>query len=157
MSSRLTRSRTDRALGGVCGGLGAYLKIDPLLVRIFFVLLALGDGIGLAVYLLLWILVPPEGSTATGPDQTIRTGAGEIASKAEEIGQEVRQAVSGQPGRAGAAIGIGLIILGAVFFLRTLDLPWLRGLDGDIFWPLLLIAAGVALLVRRAKGSRDGS
>jgi hypothetical protein len=104
------------------------------------------------VYLLLWILVPPEGSAAVGTDQTIRVGASEIAGRAGEIGQEVRQAVSGQPGRAGAAIGIGLILLGAVFVLRMLDLPWLRGLDWDVLWPLLLIAAGVALLLRRAKG-----
>jgi phage shock protein PspC (stress-responsive transcriptional regulator) len=153
LNGRLTRSRTDRVLGGVCGGLGAYFKIDPLLVRIFFILLALGNGIGVAIYLLLWILVPPEGSTAVSTDQTIRTGASEIAGRAEEIGEGVRQVVSGPPGRAGAAIGIGLIVLGGVFFLRMLDLPWLRGLDWDVLWPLLLIAAGVALLWRRAKGS----
>lgn len=153
MSGRLTRSRTDRVLGGVCGGLGAYLSIDPLLVRIFFVLLVLGNGVGLLLYILLWILVPAEGSTATGADQTLREGAAEIAGRAEEIGEGVRQAVSGQPGRAGAMIGIGLILLGSVFFLQMLDLPWLNWIDWDVLWPLLLVAAGLALLWRRSKGS----
>lgn len=57
---RLYRSRTERMLGGVCGGLGVYFTIDPTLIRVLFVVLALGSGAGLIAYLLLLIIVPIE-------------------------------------------------------------------------------------------------
>ena len=54
--ARLLRSETDKMLGGVCGGLADYLNIDPVLVRLAFVVLFLASGLGLVVYLLLWAL-----------------------------------------------------------------------------------------------------
>lgn len=55
---KLVRSQDDRMLFGVCGGLAEYLNIDPVLVRLFFVLLALSTGWGFIVYILLAILMP---------------------------------------------------------------------------------------------------
>lgn len=60
MERRLYRSRTDSMLAGVCGGLGAYLNIDPTLVRLGFVLLALTGGHGVLLYLIMCVVVPPE-------------------------------------------------------------------------------------------------
>ncbi len=60
MSRRLYRSRTERMVGGVCGGLAEYLNMDPTIVRLVFVLLALLGGHGLLLYLILWLVVPPE-------------------------------------------------------------------------------------------------
>jgi phage shock protein C len=57
---RLYRSRTDRKLAGVCGGLAQYSNIDVTLLRVLFVVLALLGGPGLVIYLLMWILVPQE-------------------------------------------------------------------------------------------------
>lgn len=54
------RSRTDRWIGGVCGGLSAVTDIPAWSWRILFVLLALLHGLGIAVYVLLWIFVPLE-------------------------------------------------------------------------------------------------
>jgi phage shock protein C len=61
---RLYRSRTDRKLAGVCGGLAQYSNIDATLIRVLFVVLALLGGPGLVIYLLMWILVPevPQGT-----------------------------------------------------------------------------------------------
>ncbi len=55
---RFYRSATDRIIGGVCGGIGRYLNIDPLIVRIVFAVLFFGYGSGLLLYLLIWILAP---------------------------------------------------------------------------------------------------
>ena len=55
---QLVRSQEDRILFGVCGGLAEYLNIDPVLVRLFFVLFALSTGWGFIVYILLIILMP---------------------------------------------------------------------------------------------------
>ena len=57
---RLYRSENDKMLGGVCGGVAAYLKIDSSVVRIVFALLTLGLGTGVLVYLVLWVVLPPK-------------------------------------------------------------------------------------------------
>jgi len=57
---RLYRSENDKMLGGVCGGVAAYLRIDSSIVRIIFALLTLGFGTGILVYLVLWIVLPPK-------------------------------------------------------------------------------------------------
>jgi len=57
---RLYRSENDKMLGGVCGGVAAYLRIDSSIVRILFALLTLGFGTGILVYLVLWVVLPPK-------------------------------------------------------------------------------------------------
>src|SRR3954470_22247574 len=63
---QLRRSRTDKVLGGVSGGLAEYSGIDALLWRVGFVALTLAGGAGVIVYLLLWLLMP-AGPPAYGP------------------------------------------------------------------------------------------
>jgi phage shock protein C len=60
MSKKLIRSTDDRMIAGVCGGLADYFQIDPVLVRLAFVLLTIYGGAGPLVYLLLAILMPLE-------------------------------------------------------------------------------------------------
>jgi phage shock protein C len=60
---RLYRDPDDRMIGGVCGGLAAYLGLDPVIVRILFILFLI-FGIGFLVYLILWIVVPEARTTA---------------------------------------------------------------------------------------------
>lgn len=50
----LRRSRDDRVIGGVCGGLGRYLGVDPVLLRIAMVILAIAGGGGILIYLVAW-------------------------------------------------------------------------------------------------------
>ena len=57
---RLTRSRTDRKIAGVCGGLGEYFGIDPTLFRVGFVVFALCGGAGLLSYILMAIIIPNQ-------------------------------------------------------------------------------------------------
>src|SRR6266481_4804652 len=60
----LVRSRTDRKIAGVAGGLAAYLGVDPLWIRIAFVLISIPGGLGVLLYLLGWVLIPEEGEQA---------------------------------------------------------------------------------------------
>ncbi len=57
---RLYRSRTERMIGGVCGGLGEFLNIDVTLVRLLFVFGALFGGPGLVIYLVMLFVIPEE-------------------------------------------------------------------------------------------------
>jgi len=61
---RLYRDPDNRVLGGVCGGLGAYLDVDPVIIRIILVVLFFAFGVGLLVYLIMWIVVPEARTTA---------------------------------------------------------------------------------------------
>jgi phage shock protein PspC (stress-responsive transcriptional regulator) len=61
---RFYRDPENRIIGGVCGGIGAYLNIDPLIVRIALVILFLTFGVGLLIYIILWIVVPEAKTTA---------------------------------------------------------------------------------------------
>jgi phage shock protein C len=57
---KLWRSRYDKRIAGVCGGLGKYFQIDPFWVRILFVLFFLAGGAAFIVYIIIWLLVPLE-------------------------------------------------------------------------------------------------
>ena len=62
---RLRRSRNDRMLGGVCGGLGEFFGLNPLWFRLLFVILGIPGGLpGIVPYLILWIVVPRESEAA---------------------------------------------------------------------------------------------
>jgi phage shock protein PspC (stress-responsive transcriptional regulator) len=60
--ARIRRSRTDRKVAGVAGGLGRHLDIDPVILRVAFVVLTFFGGVGLLVYVALWLLLPEDGS-----------------------------------------------------------------------------------------------
>ncbi len=59
-SKKLYRSRKNKILGGVCGGLGEYFNIDPSLVRLLWVFVFLMGGSGLLIYIIFWIVLPEE-------------------------------------------------------------------------------------------------
>jgi phage shock protein C len=148
-------------VGGVCGGLAQYLGIDSTLVRLFFVLLALGPGIGVLLYIILWVVLPEEGRepgwqpTYGEPgeaDNQPHTGGDEFAARARAMGDDLRAAVRNPHPQAGLIIGGALVVLGAVYLLQNLNLPWLRWMDFDVLWPFLLILGGIVLLVRQWRG-----
>jgi phage shock protein PspC (stress-responsive transcriptional regulator) len=61
---RIYRDPDNRVLGGVCGGLGAYMGVDPIILRIIFIVAFFGFGIGFFIYLILWIIIPEAKTTA---------------------------------------------------------------------------------------------
>ena len=87
---RLVRSRNDRMIAGIAGGLAATLNIDPLLVRIVLLALAFMNGFGFMLYLALWLLVPNEDSAAVDAREQVRENVGEMESAAESLVQRVR-------------------------------------------------------------------
>ncbi len=116
----LRRSRTDRVIAGVCGGVGRYLGVDPVLIRVAFVVLAIAGGGGFLLYVLGWILIPEE-------------------KEGEQIGENTPPSAD----MARLVFGGALIAIGVILLLG-LSLPSI----GKYLWPLALIAIGVALIVR---------
>lgn len=87
---RISRSRNDRLIAGVAGGLAAYLNIDPLLVRLGFALLTLFNGIGALLYFVLWLLLPNEDSAAPDTRTQVKENIGEMQVTAEQLVDRVR-------------------------------------------------------------------
>ncbi|MGY1639917.1 PspC domain-containing protein [Geodermatophilus sp. SYSU D00703] len=85
---QLRRSGTDRMAGGVCGGLAEYSGVDPVLWRVGFVGLTLAGGAGVALYLLLWVLVPAGPATP-----------GEALSPIEQLVRRLHDAITGSRAR----------------------------------------------------------
>lgn len=83
-TNRLTRSRTDRVIAGVCGGLAQYFGVDPLIVRAIFVLLIFFPFPSVLPYLILWVIMPLEGSQAP-TQEVIRQNLNELKGQAERV------------------------------------------------------------------------
>lgn len=146
MNQRLFRSRTDRVIAGVCGGLGQYLGIDPVLVRVFFVLFSLAGGAGPVVYLVLWLVIPNE------EQYGLPSSESELGVRAGQMRDEFVDFARRPNPQAIKYFGAGLLVIGLVLFIEALHLPWLRWLDTDLLWPLLLVLGGGVLLYRALRG-----
>jgi phage shock protein PspC (stress-responsive transcriptional regulator) len=143
-------------IAGVCGGLGEYLVVDPVWIRLFLVLLLFASGLGFWAYLILWIIVPEEGRLAVPPGETVQANVQEMADRAREFGEGIQRGL--QSGRSSSEasptsgpiiVGVAFILLGAFLLLNQFNLfSWLRW---DILWPSLIVLAGVALLISRLR------
>jgi phage shock protein C len=70
MTKKLYRSKEDRWVGGICGGLCKYLNIDPIVIRLIAFILVLCAGDGLLVYIVAWIVIPEEPDSLTTTDES---------------------------------------------------------------------------------------
>jgi phage shock protein C len=125
----LVRSRKERVFAGVCGGLAAYLGLDPVLVRVLYVALTLLSwGMGILLYLIAWIIMPLEEESAV--ESVDRRAAGQR--------QELRKIA-----------GIFLVIVG-ILALFSLTFGWLHLFSNlRLAGPILLMLIGLALLLWR--------
>ncbi|MBI4267953.1 MAG: PspC domain-containing protein [Chloroflexi bacterium] len=155
MEKRLYRSRTDRMIWGVCGGLAKYFDIDPVLVRVIFILLIFAGGIGIIGYIILALVVPVESSQASEPKDVIRENVEEMKQTATSLGSEIRSSFvkeegtpakpEGTEARTRYAIGILLLVVGILFLLATLNIFW--WFNWRYLWPVVLIAVGLLVIV----------
>lgn len=90
MDNRLHKSRSNRVLAGVCGGLGEYFDVDPTFVRLAFVLLAIFHGLGILAYIVLWIVMPRETSLDMNPRDAMRENFHGMREEARSFGQQFR-------------------------------------------------------------------
>jgi len=141
--TKLYRSETDRVLGGVAGGLGEYFNIDPIILRVIFVLLGLNGG-GL-VYLILWLIIPPKSRLQEPSKQTLKSNADEIKMKAQALATDFRSETTKRSSQVW--LGAATIILGVVLLLGNFN--FFRFFNIRRFWPLTLIALGIALWAKK--------
>jgi phage shock protein C len=149
-TNKLYRSQTDKMLGGVCGGLAKYLRVDLTIVRLFFVVLTLLGGFGPLIYFIMWIIVPLEDHTYTDTHPE-RFDGEDIKERAGMVRDDFINAVKQPNQNTARFIGIALVLAGGFFLLRQLHVPWLNWLDSGVLWAGLILLAGIALLVRATR------
>jgi phage shock protein PspC (stress-responsive transcriptional regulator)/predicted membrane protein len=125
---RLLRSRDDRVLGGVCGGLARYFNVDPLIIRIAFVALIFVGGFAVAAYIAALLLVPEDDGTG--------------------------HPVPGKPGRVSTVVGAAVIVLGCVILL---DGHWGFGWFFGALVPTILVVTVLAIAGQRLLAGRGES
>lgn len=87
---RVVRSQENRMIAGVAGGIAVYLNVDPLLIRLAFIILLFLNGIGGLIYAILWFLLPSEHSTAPDPRSQVLENVEEVKSSIQQFIQWVR-------------------------------------------------------------------
>ena len=168
MRERLYRSRDDRMLFGVAGGMARFLDIDASIVRIVWALLAIAGGAGVLLYIVAAIVIP-EAPSGWAPSTATREqdGSGPAAAAAAPdspgspgggSGGSSGSATTGSPGpawgyragvdrreRGGGAVllGLVLVVLGGWFLLQR----FIPQIDADVLLPVVLLLLGGALVV----------
>jgi phage shock protein C len=123
----LHRNLNNRVVAGVCSGLADYFAIDPILVRLAFVVIAFAGGASILAYIVLWIVMPP--------------GEGYAATTTTDFGPAAQ---------GGIWVGGILVVVGLLFLVGNTGIFWWW--NWSFFWPLMLVALGVLILSRRVGG-----
>lgn len=132
MAKKIYRSRTNKIIGGVCGGFGEYFNVDPSVIRLFWLLASFAGGIGIIAYIVCLIIIPEGYNDTTYYDAD---------------GQEVFK-------NSSLFIGIGLIIVGAILLAKKVW-PWfsVKWFNFTKYWPVLLIIGGLYILFNQRKNN----
>ncbi len=129
MHKRLFRIRENKILGGVCTGIGEYFDIDPVLVRVAFIVFGLLHGLGILLYIILWIVVPEKNGTPNFK--------GKNASFDNENSEVKETKTNGR-----IIAGFFLIIIGLLFLSER----FFPGLGPQEILSLILIIIGTIIL-----------
>ena len=155
MEKRLFRTVKGKMIGGVCSGLAEYFNIDPVLIRLVFVILVLHSGIGVLAYIILWIVVPQRVETFTTDAASAGAAGGDIHIDPGDTNTFTApdSPATASSGRSSMIGGIALIVIGALFLLDN----FVPHFGFDDFWPLVLIAIGAGMLWNNAPHVRGNN
>lgn len=143
MEKKLYRSREKKVIAGIAGGLGNYLDIDPVIIRIIIVLITIFHGVGILVYIIMWIVIPEApfnlfyNEEINNPSES--SGENFTANDSSKMNESLN---SLQTSNSRIIIGVILIGLGIIFLFDKF-LPFF---DFELVFSVGLMALGVALI-----------
>jgi len=147
-NKRLYRSAKSKVFGGVAGGIAEYFDIDPIIIRLLFVIIAFAGGGGAIVYLILWIALPlepimPFNMNMGSGEPFSNDNQGEPSSADYNTGASNPFNIPVKPeNRNGLIGGIVLISLGLIFLANR----FIPNIDFGDLWPLVLVVLGGVLI-----------
>ncbi|KKW28463.1 MAG: hypothetical protein A3K06_00765 [Candidatus Doudnabacteria bacterium RIFCSPHIGHO2_01_52_17] len=147
-TKRVYRSTKDKIIAGVCGGLGEYFNVDPLIFRALFLLLIPAGGFGLLFYILLSILIPREPGAPGSPPlrENIQAAANDVSESIRKFAEDVKKDDSWFADKRNI-VGLLIVFIGFVFLVNMI-FPRTVFHWGAI-WPIFVIIAGIMILKKR--------
>ena len=151
-NKKIYRKTDDCIIAGVSGGMADYFEIDETLVRVIFVLLAIGGGSGILIYLILWLIIPKIGKKDKKIDweENVKEFAGDVSNKVKTVASEFKKEIKVEKinteKRQGSFLGLLLILWGGVLLVDKLVPMFIRW---DYVWPGMLIFLGGYLMMRK--------
>lgn len=150
MGKKLYRSRENKTISGVCGGIAEYFAIDPTIVRIILVLLSLlTDLAGIPAYIVAVLIIPerPLNSFDSGYSQKSSDEGGEYFDQNKGDWKDYKEPTKLHHSKNGILIGVILIILGVMFFIKQ----FVHWIDVKYIIPAILIGIGAIIIFRGSK------
>jgi phage shock protein C len=146
---RLYRSRRNRVIAGVCGGIAEYLDVDPVLIRIIAVVLLFVGGGSLIAYIIGMIIIPDESKISSPGSETPPTPG--APPPPPPLGATAQPAHTG-----GLIVGVVMILLGFTFLMRTIPFFrhyywWFWDMGWSFFWPSILIVIGLLIILKAVR------
>ncbi|MBV6422221.1 MAG: hypothetical protein DAHOPDDO_03514 [Ignavibacteriaceae bacterium] len=154
MNKKLYRSTNDKMLGGVAGGLAEYFGIDSTLVRVLFIVIVFLGGGGIIAYIILWIVVPQKPYelpkypfNQSPPESESNSNFSSSENKSDSFSMNSSGGIaSSLPHTNNKQIWVAIVLM-VIGSLLLLDNIFPR-FDFDHYWPVILIAIGVGLLLK---------
>ncbi|MDD4990323.1 MAG: PspC domain-containing protein [Candidatus Pacebacteria bacterium] len=147
---KLHRSKNEKVIAGVAGGLGEYFGIDPVLFRILFVFLILWGGAGILFYLILMFIIPSQNGQSA--KDAVKEAAFNLKEKAQEVAGGIKQEAQEMKEESWWSnrrnvLGVVIMLAGLVFLLNQL-FP-IRFLKFNFIWPVVIIFIGFFVILKR--------
>jgi phage shock protein C len=147
-TKKLFRSKTDRVIFGVCGGLGEYFEVDSLILRILFILLTFTGGSGIIIYLILAVIIPDsEGQKVRGKEvkEAISNAQEKTQELAEDINENWFKSVKN-------IVGLIIVFIGLnILFKQVFDFSLFSFINWGSFWALIIVLIGVKIIFSNKK------
>ena len=158
---RMYRNPDDTVISGVCGGIGAYLNTDPVLFRILFVILTVSFGIGIFLYLALWIALPPANSDSRKREMYGKSYPSVMSYKTQTSGAYPPDTQSYNRGyyntsRIGNAINEIFRAIGRVFYIALRIMLILIGISLVLMGALLILSVVMILVFKYPASISNG-
>ncbi|NMB54741.1 MAG: PspC domain-containing protein [Leptolinea sp.] len=146
MQNRLVRPENGRVLAGVCAGLANWIGIDVTLIRIIFLLFGFMTGMGVLVYIILWVVIPSSSESPSAPV--------DWSSRAGQMRDDFIQATS-QPNMDALKIFGGVLVaLGSFYLIKEIRPEWFHWVNRGVLWAVALIVIGAVFVFRSIRGDR---
>lgn len=140
MERKLYKSADEKVLAGVCGGIGEYFSVDPVVIRLLVVVFTIMGGAGLIAYIIAAIIIPEKNLNRPSVSDSYTYDNQESNSKDNGT-------VASKSGGGMLTLGIILVVLGGYVILKTF-VPWI---PRDLIFAVILIGLGLFFIAKKNK------
>lgn len=149
-TKKLYRSKTDRVIFGVCGGLGEYFEVDSLILRILFILLTFTGGSGIIIYIILAIIIP-DGEGQKLKNKEVKEVISEAQEKTQDLAEEIKKNGNWIKSVKNI-IGLIIVFIGLnILFEQVFKFSPLSFINWASLWALIIVLIGVKIIFSNKK------